>query len=266
MNKIDDAIKVLHVMDNKANSNSFLCKIHPLPKLLITIIYIILLTSINKYNLTNTLAMGIYLFLISIIGNLSIKDCIKRLKVVFALLFIIGIANPILDRNVITYIGNISITTGIISMTTLFLKGIFAIISSYFLIITTNIEKICYSLKILHLPNILITIFMLIYRYIIVFLKELQRIWTAYRLRAPNQKGFNYKVWGSLIRSLMLRSIDKAQIVYQSMELRGFNPDTYFLKEQKMDKNSLIYLLTGVILIFIIRFIPIFEFIGNIFI
>ena len=266
MNKIDNAIKTVHHMDYQANHNGYLNTTHPLVKLLITIIYIILLTSIDKYNLVTTLAMSIYLILVSMIGDLSIKNALKSLKVVLLLLLILGIANPILDRTVITYIGIVPITTGIISMFTLLLKGIFSILASYFLILTTSIEEICYALKMIHMPNILITVVMLIYRYIIVFLKEVQRIWVAYQMRAPKQKGVHYKAWGSLIGGLMLRSIDRAQVVYESMELRGFDPDTFFTKKEKADKKSWIYFCLMLILFIILRFVPVFEIIGGIFI
>ena len=266
MDKIDNAIKTVHHMDYQASHNGYLSRIHPLAKLLITIIYIILLTSIDKYNFVITLAMSIYLILLGIIGDLSIKNALKNLKVVLLLLFVLGIANPILDRTVIAYIGMIPVTTGMISMITLLLKGIFAILASYFLILTTSIEEICYALKMLHIPDVLITIVMLIYRYIIVFLKEVQKIWIAYQMRAPKQKGVNYKVWGSMIGSLMLRSIDRAQMVYESMELRGFNPSTSFVKKEKMNKKSEIYFCLMIGLLMVIRFIPIFEIIGSIFV
>ena len=266
MNKIENAIKEVHNIDKLSNQERYLNKMHPLMKLLITIIYILFLTSIDKYNLNTTLAMGIYLIVISIIGDLSIKNCFKRLKIVFLLLVILGLANIVLDRLVITYIGFIPITTGLISMITLILKGSFAIIASYFLIITTSIEKICSALKMIHIPNILITIFMLIYRYIIVFLKEVERIWTAYSMRSPKQKGVNFRVWGSMIGSLMLRSIDRAQIVYESMEIRGFNPNTFFVQKEKINKLSLIYLFYCILLIIVLRFVPIFDIIGNIFV
>ena len=266
MNKIEDAIYQVHYIDNNSNNNNILNKIHPLVKLIISVIYILFLTSINKYNLTITLAMSIYLIVVSIIGDLSIKNCIKRLKIVLFFLIIIGIANPILDRQVVTSIGIIPITTGMISALTLILKGIFAIISSYFLIVTTGVENICYALKKLHIPNILITIFMLIYRYIIVLLKEVQKIWIAYSLRAPKQKGIHFKAWGSMIGSLMIRSIDKAEVIYQAMELRGFSPDNFFMKNQKIDRTSIIYFMAGLLLLLIIRFIPVFDLIGNIFV
>ena len=151
-------------------------------------------------------------------------------------------------------------------MITLILKGFFAIISSYLLITTTSIEDICYALKLLHIPNTLITVFMLIYRYIMVFLKEVEKIWIAYSLRAPKQKGVNFKAWGSMIGSLMIRSIDRAQIIYESMELRGFNPDNFFVRSQKLNKYGVIYFVGMCVMLVIIRFVPIFEIIGNLFI
>lgn len=264
MDKIEDAIQTVHKLDHK--SNSLLCRIHPLVKLVITITYLILLTSISKYDLVTTLAMSIYLILMSIIQDISIKEIVKRFKIIFLLLIFVGIANPILDRNVVMYIGNLPITTGLISMVTLILKGFFAVISSFILISTTGIEEICYALKLLHIPNILVIIIMLIYRYVILFLKEVQRIWIAYQMRAPNQKGVNFRVWGSMIGTLMIRSIDKANNVYESMELRGFNPENFFVKDVKFDINSIIYLILCLATIIIIRYIPIFELIGNIFI
>lgn len=66
MNKIEDAIYTAHKLDNQSNSEKFLNNIHPLAKLIITVIYILLLTSINKYDLLTTIAMGVYLILISI--------------------------------------------------------------------------------------------------------------------------------------------------------------------------------------------------------
>ncbi len=266
MNKIENAIYQIDMFDKQINQKSIFNQLHPLFKLLLTFLYLILLTSINPYDIFTTIAMGIYLFIISIVGNLPIKNCKKQLKVVLLLLIIVGIANPIIDRRVITYINNIPITTGMISFITLLIKGSFALINTYFLIATTSIESICYALKMLHLPNMLIIVFMLIYRYITVFLKQVEDIWTAYSMRAPKQKGVHYTAWKSLIGSFMLRSIDRAQNVYESMELRGFSPDMFLLEKRKINVRSVSYFTIGVMLLLILRFIPIFNMIGYIFI
>lgn len=266
MNKIDYAIKEIHNLDHEAKKDNILNKINPLAKLFITIIYIILLTSINKYQLDSCIYMCIYLVVMKIIGDISVIKCIKRLKVIFTLVLMIGLANPILDRNIVAHIGMIPVSTGIISMSTLILKGCFAIIASYFFIITTGMENFCISLKMIHVPDIMITVIMLIYRYLIVFLKELQRIWTAYVMRAPGQRGVNCKAWGSMIGSLVIRSIDKAGTVYDSMELRGFHPDTFFDRKMKFCTRDFIYLVLTAALIYVIRYIKVFELIGHFFI
>ena len=96
MNQID-------MFDKQINKKSILNQIHPLFKLLLSFLYLILLTSINPYDIVTTLAMGIYLVIISIVGDLSIKNCRKQLKIVLLLLIIVGIANPIIDKKVIGY-------------------------------------------------------------------------------------------------------------------------------------------------------------------
>ena len=80
-------------------------------------------------------------------------------------------------------------------MATLMLKGVFAVLASYLLILTTSMESICYALRLLHVPKIMVTMVLLIYRYVIVLLKEAERISQAYSLRAPAQKGIHYRAW-----------------------------------------------------------------------
>lgn len=265
MNKIENAIQTVHKIDHAPGKNK-LNQVHPLVKIILNIFYLVMLTSINKYDFITTVAMSIYLIILGIIQDVKIVELIKRFKLIILFLLIVGFANPILDRTTVTYIGIIPITTGIISMTTLVLKSLFAVISTYFLITSTEIEEICCSLKLLHIPNILIITIMLTYRYIILFLKEVQRMWTAYQMRAPKQKGINYKVWGSMIGSLMIRSIDRAKTVYESMELRGFNPETSFCQNTRINIRDMLCMILGIALILIFRYIPVFEIIGNIFI
>lgn len=264
MNRIDNAILTVHKIDRSGKKDKFVNNIHPVVKVLLTILYIVLLMSINKYNLITTLAMSLYILLLSIIADISIVEMFRKFKVIFGLLFIVAIFNPFFDTQILGYIGLVPITGGIISMITLVLKGYFAVISSLILIYTTTIENICMALKMLHVPNILITIVMLTYRYIILFLKEVQRIWTAYTLRAPGQKGVNYRVWGSMIGSMLIRSIDRAQVVYQSMELRGFDVDSFFVEKHKFNKKDIIYLLACIAFILMIRFAPVFQIVGSI--
>jgi cobalt/nickel transport system permease protein len=97
-------------------------------------------------------------------------------------------------------------------------------------------------------------------------LEEVNRITTAYSLRAPGQKGVHYKVWGSLTGQLLLRSMDRAQNVYDSMTLRGYNGDFDYLADSVTCKcGDVMYLLFWVILLAIFRWIPIIALVGSLF-
>ena len=54
------------------------------------------------------------------------------------------------------------------------------VIAIYILIITTTIDRVCMALRKIHIPEIIVMIIQLIYRYINVLLKETKRIVEAY--------------------------------------------------------------------------------------
>ena len=106
----------------------------------------------------------------------------------------------------------------------------------------------------------LTTTILLIYRYIVLLLQEGIRIATAYALRAPGQKGIQFRAWGSLLGQLLLRSLDRAQLVYESMQLRGFAGA--FPPGQKKHGGWLFLAVTGLYCA-VFRAVPVFELAGR---
>ena len=262
MDRIDDAIRIVQNMDDPDRKSSY-AAVHPLAMLVTALAYIILLTSVNKYRLGTVLAMGVWLYGYAVFARLSAKECFRKLWGLFLLLFLVGIANPILDRQVIATVGRIPITTGMVSMLTLFLKGTMALVSAYFLAKSCGMFGILSALRALHVPNVLISVVYLIYRYLTLLLEEARRVWTAYRLRAPGQKGIHISVWGSLVGSLLIRSMDRAETVYQSMELRGYRPELAFADRMKWTRKSTAYLILCLGTMAVLRFVPVLSLIGS---
>ena len=82
----------------------------------------------------------------------------------------------------------------------------------------------------------------LTYRYISVLLKEAEILWTAYSLRAPGQRGIHISAWGSFLGQLLLRSMDKANELYQSMIQRGFRGNFDYLTVPVFTGRDLVFL------------------------
>ena len=89
---------------------------------------------------------------------------------------------------------------------------------------------------------------------------------TAYKLRAPSQRGIHYKAWGSLVGQWLIRSMDRAETVYESMQLRGFNGEYTYVGNHKFNKADIIYLVCWVVIFAIFRFTNVVEALGGLFV
>lgn len=223
MNKISHAIDIFYYLEEKAHEENKINSLHPLSKLLVTLIYMICIISFPKYALFPLLTFSIYLMLTFTFAQISFCHCIQQIKWLLVLVGIIGLFNPLFDRTVLLDFGLFYMTTGIVSMLTLFVKGCFTITASYLLICTTSMEEICYALHCLHIPDTLTTSLLLSYRHLLLLLSELKQMTEAYSLRSVNQKGIHIKSWGSFIGYFLLRSMDRADSVAESMLLRGYH-------------------------------------------
>ena len=74
------------------------------------------------------------------------------------------------------------------------------------------------------------------------------------------RKGIQFQAWGSLLGQLLLRSIDRAQLVYESMQLRGFAGS--FPPGQKKHGGWL-FLAVTVFYCAVFRAVPVFELAGR---
>lgn len=262
-NRVDSAIYNIHEMNHLSSRDQWINNISPLVKLVITILYVVLTVSFDRYDITGLAGMLIYPVAGMIIAELSLKDAVKRLRIVLPIVCVMGLFNPLFDHTKVI-IGTMCVSGGIISMLTMIIKGIFTVFATYILIATTSIDKICYGMQQLHIPGIIITQIMLTYRYITLLLGEVNSVTASYSLRAPGQKGIHYKVWGSLAGHLMLRSIDRAELVYDSMMLRGYRGDySYVGAGRQYSWSDYMYLFIWLVIIVVFRCFPIIMIVGN---
>lgn len=237
MSEINRKIHELHQVDMMSGREGWLSRFHPLSKVLVTVIYILTVVSFDKYDLAGLLPMAVYLFIVMSLHGLTFHTIWKKAGPLFLVVGLVGAVNPFLDSTPLFMVGKMTVTGGMVSLVTLALKGCYALCASVILILSTSMEEICYALQILHFPKELITVLLLIDRYVIVFMKEVERMSQAYSLRAPRQKGIHYKVWGSMLGQLLLRSMDRAENVYESMKLRGFQA-TFTLQGKHYGKTG----------------------------
>ena len=241
MEKLTNAQLELREMDALAAGNSPVHRLNPLCKLLVTVFYIAAVVSFPKYDLSALVVMVLYPVLMFQAAGIPVGLCFHKLRIVLPLVCAVGLVNPFLDHTPLMRLGGLVITGGMVSMVTLMLKGIFSLMASFLLIATTPIDTLCAALRRLHVPDILVTLLLLTYRYIGVMMEEAAVMSEAYGLRAPGQKGIHISAWGSFLGQLLLRSMDRAEELYSSMTLRGFRGEFYYADVPACGRSSLVY-------------------------
>lgn len=263
MNQVSRALGEFQEMDALAAMDSPIHRLHPLPKLLTTILYIFLTVSFDKYDLAGLMPMVLYPMVLFAVTGIPVRTCFHKLRIVLPLVCAVGILNPFFDRAVLLKIGNLSISGGFVSMVTLMAKGVFCLMASFLLAATTTMDAICMALRSLHVPSMIVTLLLLTYRYVSVMISEVSVMTDAYHLRAPGQKGIHISAWGSFVGQLLLRSMDRAEELYQSMLLRGFRGEFAYARVSPLRFGDAAYFLIAAAALLILRFVPLSNLLGG---
>ena len=266
MNKMEHALHELHEMDALAAQDSPIHRLSPLAKLLATVVYIVVTVSFHKYQLSGLAVMALIPVFLFQVSGIPVRTCFYKLRIVLPLVMAVGLFNPLFDRAPMFYLGSVAVSGGVVSMLSLMLKGVLCLMMSFLLIATTPIDSLCAALRKLHVPNILVTLLLLTFRYVGVMTEELAIMTDAYRLRAPGQKGVHISAWGSFLGQALLRSMDRAQELYSSMLLRGYEGEFRYAKTAPFGAKDAAYMLCVAAACILFRYVNLAELLGRLFV
>lgn len=223
-----------HQLEHLADGDSTIHRLHPMTKTITTFIYVVIVVSFGRYHLTGLLPFLFYPIIIMAISNTPYKPLLQRF--LFALPFSVfaGMANVFWDRETALIVGGFTISFGMVSFVVILLKTYLTVMAVLILTATTPMDEIAQQLARLKVPSILVLLLTMIYRYITVALEETINMYTAYKLRAPGEKGIRMGDMGPFVGHLFLRSFDRGERVYAAMKCRGFTGEYSCLSSEKM--------------------------------
>lgn len=262
MGDIAASCRKMLTMDELADRNTVINGINPVIKLVVTLAYLLTLVSCDKYDISGLMPLFLYPVIIMAAGEIPVRPILSGLAVASPLVIGAGIFNPLLDREIVFTISGLAVSAGMLSFASLLIKCALTVSAAMLLLASTGINRIAAAMHRLHVPQIFILQLMLTYRYISLLMEEASRMNTAYKLRAPGQKGINIKVWGSLLGSLLLRTYDRAVRLYHGMKLRGFDSRYYGVNIDGVNKADVLYLALWTAYFAAVKFIDITRLIG----
>ncbi len=253
MSSLSGAIGHLYKLDEMARQKTWIHQLHPATKLLVTILFLVTVSSFARDEISSLLPLLLYPVLIFALAEIPVWPIFKRLLLVEPFVIGIGLLNPILDRQAFL-LGSVAISHGWLTLLSILLKTALTVTAALLLIATTGMHPMAAAMRLFKMPRLMVTLVLLIYRYLSVLAGEASRTIRAYALRSPLSPGIRPAVWGSLAGQLLLRSFDRAERLYQAMILRGFCGD-YFIGISKRPAGKDFLYLSGWFLYFcLVRF------------
>ncbi len=223
MSKLEKAIYELNKMERTSEQSSPLHLLDPRAKLLITLLFLIFLLSLPLEDLSGLLLFFIYPIVSCARAGISYGSIFKRSLIVLPFIAFIGIFNPLIDRQIVFYVGGVGITSGWISFISILMRGIISVQAVFILIYTTGFYNICKGMRRMGIPSLLTTQLLFVYRYISVLLQEALSMDLARSARSFGRKSYSCRMWGVFIGQLLIRTIERSERIYKAMLSRGFS-------------------------------------------
>ncbi len=205
-------------------AKGFLREADPRVKILLALGYAVIVAVTYRFRL---LAAAV-LFAVGCLwgSGLSLRYIGRRLAVVNLFLVLVIVTLPFTTPGPSLWsVGPLKAsTTGGLLALLIFLKSNLIVLTTTALLSSSTIFELAHALHHLRLPDKLVQLLFFTFRYLHVIEREFGRLKEAALLRGfvPKTNLFTYRTIAYLVGSLLVRSYDRSQRVYEAMLCRGF--------------------------------------------
>ncbi len=164
------------------------------------------------------------------LGRVPVRHVLKKILIAAPFALVIGLFNPLLDRQPLATLGPLTVSGGWVSFASLLVRFVLTVGAALALVACTGMHRLCAGLEQLGVPRVFVVQLLFLYRYLFVVADEGGKMMRGVELRLDVKRTLRFRVYGSLVGNLLLRSIDRAERVYRAMVSRGFDGEVRVLQ------------------------------------
>jgi cobalt/nickel transport system permease protein len=178
--------------------------------------------------------------LLIIMAKLPAREVIKRLFIVNTFIVLLWLILPLtFQGQVACKLGSLDVYyPGIIMSAQITLKSNAIVMTLMALVATMAFSTLGAALNRLYVPDKMVHLLLMTYRYVFVIEQEYQRLMRAAKIRGfrPKTNIHTYKTYAYIVGMLFVRSALRADQVYKAMLCRGFKRTFYSLHDFRTGK------------------------------
>jgi cobalt/nickel transport system permease protein len=213
--------------DHHRQGNSLIHKADPRLKLFVLVIYVFTVIFVPNPSVLDYMALLALVMVLAIMSRVSLLHYLSKLLKIYPMILLIFIFIPFFPSLSETHftVGNVKIYNE--SLQRFFemnVKAILVLLVSIVLTTTTDFMRFLKGMEILKFPRITLAILSFMYRFIFLFIDEIERMILAYRSRYIKLNYWRrFKTFTGQFALLFIRTFERGERVYISMESRGFD-------------------------------------------
>jgi cobalt/nickel transport system permease protein len=226
-----------------AIGDSMIHRLDPRIRLILAVLYSFVVAL--SYHFTALIPAVILSLILILISRIRIQEALKRLVIVNALILLLWLLLPFTFKGeVLARIGSFAIyRPGVILAAQITLKSNAILLAFIALIATMPFSTLGHAMYRLRIPEKIVCLLLMTYRYIFVIEEEYLRLMRAAKIRGfrPGTNANTYRTYSHVIGMLFVRAAARAERVHQAMQCRGFNGKFYSLQEFQTNATSWVF-------------------------
>jgi cobalt/nickel transport system permease protein len=226
-----------------AHGNSFIHQLDPRIRLVSACVYSIVVALSGKFHVLTAAVLISFLWVM--LARLPVREIFKRIMVLNGFNAFLWIVLPLTFQGPhARALGPVTIyDAGIIMAAQITLKSNAILLIILALVTTMNLSVLGHALCWLHVPDKIVQLLLMTYRYVFLIEQEYQRLIRAARFRGfrPGTNLHTYKTYAAIVGMLLVRAAVRADRIYKAMLCRGFKNKFYCLYDYNTSKNEWLF-------------------------
>ncbi|MDE5902879.1 MAG: energy-coupling factor transporter transmembrane protein EcfT [Muribaculaceae bacterium] len=210
----------------------------------VSVVYLAAMLSVPMGRFSMLIWFALYPIIAAAIAGIGFGRILVKSLYIVPLVALIGIFNPIYDKEAAFCIGKVTVSRGWLSFASIILRGMMAMQCILILIEEYGFTGICHALRRMGIPAFLTDQLQFVYRYMSVLLLEALSMRRAAEARGYGRRNYPVKLWGTMTGQLFLRTIDRSERINRAMQARGFEgtlPELHRGAHHRPGTGSIIY-------------------------
>jgi cobalt/nickel transport system permease protein len=232
-------------------------------KLAATAVFVLCVASFPKYDVAGLVPFFAVPVALGMAGRVPARPIARLLAAASPFALLVGAWNPLLDRAPRAVVLGVMVPGGVLSLLSILLRFLLCSGTVLVLVATTSMPRLLRGLGQLGLPRPFVAQVQLLYRYLFMLVDEAQRLSQARALREPSRRLPRAGTAKRMLASLLWRTWERGDRVYQCMKARGFDGGFPLLAPASFRGRDALFLALVAAACVAARLLPLARWIGS---